>query len=63
LLKSPRARAHWGFGGGFLTSRSGAFDINAEVRALITSEDLETDALARERLRHLRDVLNSKDLD
>ena len=40
-----------------------AFDINAEVQALVTSDDFETDALARERLRHLRDVLNAKDLD
>ena len=40
-----------------------AFEINAEVQALITSDDFETNDLARERLRHLRDVLNSKDLD
>ena len=40
-----------------------AFDINTEVQALITSEDFETDVLTRERLRHLRDILNSQDLD
>ena len=40
-----------------------AFDINTEVQALVTSDKFETDDLARERLRHLRDVLNSKDLD
>ena len=40
-----------------------AFDINAEVQALLASDNLETDALTRERLRHLRDVLNAKDLD
>jgi hypothetical protein len=41
----------------------GAFDINTEVQALLTSADFETNDLARERLRHLRDVLNAKDLD
>jgi hypothetical protein len=35
-----------------------AFDINAEVQALVTSDDFETNDLARERLRYLRDVLN-----
>jgi hypothetical protein len=40
-----------------------AFDINSEVQALVASDDFETNDLARERLRHLRDVLNSKDLD
>lgn len=39
-----------------------AFDINIEVQALVTSDDFETNDLARERLRYLRDVLNSKDL-
>jgi hypothetical protein len=40
-----------------------AFDINAEVQALVTSDDFETNDPTRERLHHLRDVLNSKDLD
>jgi hypothetical protein len=40
-----------------------AFDINAEVQTLITSEDFETNDLVRERLRQLRDVLNSQCLD
>ena len=40
-----------------------AFDINADVQALVTSDDFETNDLARERVRYLRDVLNSKDLD
>lgn len=40
-----------------------AFEINTEVQALVTSHDFETNGLARERLRYLRDVLNSKDLD
>jgi hypothetical protein len=39
-----------------------AFDISTEVQALITSDDFETNELARERLRYLRDVLNTKDL-
>jgi len=38
-----------------------AFDISAEVQALIASDDFERNGLARERLRHLRDVLNAKD--
>lgn len=40
-----------------------AFDINTEVQGLLTSADFETNEIARERLRHLRDVLNSRDLD
>jgi len=40
-----------------------AFDINTDVQALVTSDDFETNALGRERLRYLRDVLNSQDLD
>ncbi len=40
-----------------------AFDVNTEVQALVNSDDFETNNLARERLRHLRDVLNAKDLD
>ena len=40
-----------------------AFDVKAEVQALVTSDDFKTNDLTRERLRHLRDVLNSKDLD
>lgn len=40
-----------------------AFDINTEVQALVTSDDFETNALARERLGHLRDVLNARELD
>jgi hypothetical protein len=39
-----------------------AFDINAEVQALVTSDDFATNDLARERLRHLREVLNHQDL-
>jgi len=38
-----------------------AFDISAEVQTLATSDDFETNDLARERLRHLRDVLNRQD--
>lgn len=38
-----------------------AFDINAEVQTLVTSDDFETNDLARERLRYLRDVLNRQD--
>ena len=40
-----------------------AFDINTEVQGLVTSDEFETNDLARERLRYLRDVLNSKDLN
>lgn len=40
-----------------------AFEINTEVQALVTSDDFETNDLAHERLRYLRDVLNSQDLD
>jgi len=40
-----------------------AFDVNTEVQALVNSDDFETNDLARERLRYLRDVLNFKDLD
>lgn len=40
-----------------------AFDINSDVQALITSDDFETDDLVRERLRHLRDRLDSQALD
>ena len=39
-----------------------AFDINTQVQALVTSDDFETNDLARERLRHLRDVLTYQDL-
>ena len=38
-----------------------AFDINAEVQALVTSDDFEANDFARERLRYLRDVLNRQD--
>lgn len=40
-----------------------AFDIRTEVQALVTSDGFETNDLAHERLRHLRDVLNAQDLD
>lgn len=40
-----------------------AFDINTEVHALLTSVDFKANEIARERLRQLRDVLNSRDLD
>ena len=40
-----------------------AFDINADVQALITSDDFATNDFTRERLRHLRDILDSQDLD
>jgi hypothetical protein len=39
-----------------------AFDINADVQRIVASDDFETNDLARERLRYLRDTLNSKDL-
>jgi hypothetical protein len=40
-----------------------AFDINTEVQALVTADDFATNDLARERLRYLRDVLNSQDFE
>jgi hypothetical protein len=40
-----------------------AFDINTEVQGLVTSDEFESNDLARERLRHLRDVLNATELD
>ena len=40
-----------------------AFDVNTEVQALVNSDGFETNDLAHERLRYLRDVLNFKDLD
>ena len=39
-----------------------SFDINTEVQGLVTSDEFETNDLARERLRHLRDALSAKDL-
>lgn len=40
-----------------------AFDINTEMQGLVTSDEFESNDLARERLRHLRDVLNATELD
>jgi len=40
-----------------------AFDLSAEVQAVVNAADFGTNDLARERLRHLRDVLNARDLD
>ena len=40
-----------------------AFDINTEVQGLVTSGAFKTNDLTRERLRHLRNILNAKALD
>ena len=40
-----------------------AFDVNTDVQTLVASEEFKMNDVTRERLRHLRDVLNRQDLD